>query len=186
MTMYHVYNRELTKGPMFLDAEDRRFFKGLFERHLAGTTHVDSRGRPYKNLRSRVRAVTFCLMRNHFHVILFQIEEGGIEDLMRRVMTAYVRYFNDKYGREGRMFGGAYRAPALKTLGDKLRGISYVHENHRENCFCESCGFSYFVGDPSAVPDWLDVAPALKLFGGPANFLRFSAARWTIKRIAKV
>ena len=183
MTMYHVYNRELTRGPMFLDAEDRRFFKGLFERHLSKEPQFDSRGRPYENLRGRVRLVTFCLMRNHFHVILFQIEKGGIEDLMQRIMGAYVQYFNKKYGREGRMFGGAYRAPALPTLGDKLRAIAYVHENHNENCFCDWCGFSHFVGNPEDVPDWIDVAPALKLFGGPGGFLRFSSARWIIKRM---
>jgi REP element-mobilizing transposase RayT len=182
MSMYHVYNRELTRGPMFLDADDRRFFKALFRRYLSREQQFDSRSRPYENLRGRVRLVTFCLMRNHFHVILFQIRPGGLEDLMKRVMGSYVQYFNKKYGRTGRMFDGAYRAPHLPTLGDKLRAIAYVHENHQEHCLCDSCGYRHFVGPPEAVPDWIDVASALRLFGGVAGFLRFSAARWVIKR----
>ena len=52
--IYHGYNRERERAPMFKDDADRRFFKSLFERHLSAEPQTDSRGRPYASYRRRV------------------------------------------------------------------------------------------------------------------------------------
>src|SRR4051812_41704268 len=104
--LYHGYNREREKAPMFKDDEDRRFFKSLFERHLSLDPPSDSRGRQYASYRHRVELLSLTIKRNHFHVALFQLEPGGAGALMRAVVAVYVRYFNDKYGKGGAMFDG--------------------------------------------------------------------------------
>jgi hypothetical protein len=156
-SLYHVYNREASSTPMFLDAEDRRFFRELLRRHLTKGEVKDGRGRAYRNLRSKVRVAAFAICRTHFHLIVFQIEPGGLETLMRSVMNAYVPYFKAKYSRSEPMFVAQYRARPLLTRRDKLNAIAYVNENHGEHCFCESCSHAAYATDGARAPDWLDV-----------------------------
>jgi hypothetical protein len=176
-TIYHGYNREREKAPMFRDDEDRRFFKSLFERHLSVEPQTDSRGRPFKNHRERVRLLSLTIMTNHFHVALFQIEAGGAGALMKAIVAVYVRHFNDKYGRDGAMFDGEVRLRASKNRRDDLNAIAYVHENHGDHCYCEFCTHGLYVGHPRLVPDWVDAARGLELFGGVGGYEDWLRAR---------
>jgi hypothetical protein len=175
--VYHGYNRERQKAPMFRDAEDRRFFKSLFERHLSAEVQQDSRGRPFKNHRKGVRLLALAIMTNHFHVALFQVEPGAAGALMKTIVAVYVRYFNDKYGRDGAMFEGEVRLRASKSRRDDLNAIAYVHENHGDHCYCEFCTHALYVGHPSLVPDWVSAERGLELFGGVGGYLSWLRAR---------
>ena len=76
--------------------------------------------------------IAFCIMPNHFHLIVKELEEGGIATYMQRVLTAYSKYYNTKYEKSGHVFQGPYRAihisddPQLKYLS------AYIHRNPRE------------------------------------------------------
>lgn len=175
--IYHGYNREREKAPMFKDDEDRRFFKSLFERHLSAEPHTDSRGRAYRSYRSRVELLSLAIKLNHFHVALFQLEPGGAGALMKAVVAVYVRYFNDKYGKDGAMFDGEVRLRPAKGRREELNAIAYVHDNHGDHCYCEFCTHGLYVGHPSLVPDWVSVARGLSLFGGIDGYLSWQRAR---------
>ncbi|QQS18605.1 transposase [Candidatus Saccharibacteria bacterium] len=56
---------------------------------------------------SEVQLLAYCLMPNHFHLLLYQESDRGVEKLMRRVTTGYVMYFNNRYARVGGLFSGA-------------------------------------------------------------------------------
>lgn len=176
-TIYHGYNRERERAPMFKDDEDRRLFKSLFERHLSREVRKDSRGRPFQNYRSRVELLSLTILTNHFHVALFQLEAGGAGALMKAVVAVYVRYFNDKYGRDGAMFDGEVRLRASKNRREDLNAIAYVHENHGDHCYCEFCTHSLYVGHPANVPDWVSASRGLALFGGVDGYLSWQRAR---------
>lgn len=169
--LYHVYNREAGRERMFRDAEDRRHFRDLLRRHLSRRPAKDERGRPYRNLRDRVRVAAFAVCWTHFHLIVFQIQRGGLEALMRSVMSAYVQYFKRKYGHEGEMFNGAYRARPLISLREKLTAIAYVNEQHGDHCFCEFCSHGDYARGGHGAPDWLDVDGGLRLFRGAGGYL---------------
>jgi hypothetical protein len=162
---------------MFKDAEDRRFFKTLFARHLSLDTQTDSRGREYANFRDRTRLLSLTIKTNHFHVALLQLEPGGAGALMKAVMAVYVRYFNDKYGSSGGMFDGEVRLRPAKGRREELNAIAYVHDNHGDHCYCEFCTHSLYVGHPANVPGWIDVAAGLEYFGGVAGYLKWQRAR---------
>ncbi len=181
--LYHVYNREAGRRPMFLDDEDRRFFKEALRRHLSREPVKDDRGRTYRSLRERVRLAAFAVCRTHFHLVLFQVDAGGMEALMRSVMSAYVQYFKRKYGRDHAMFDGSYRARALLSRREKLTGIAYVNENHGDHCFCEFCSHREYASGAAESPDWLDVSSGLRLFGGVGNYLELLAVRRRLREL---
>lgn len=62
-----------------------------------------------------VSVLAFCLMDNHFHLLLQERTEGGIAKFMQRVCTSMAAYFNAKYAESGTLFQGAYKARTVKT-----------------------------------------------------------------------
>jgi hypothetical protein len=108
---------------------------------------------------------------------LLQLKPGAAGQLMHAVMTSYVAYFNQKYGKSGEMFDGEVRLRPTDGLRDELNVIAYVNENHGDHCYCEFCSHALYVGHPAHVPPWIDVAAGLSCFGGVANYLDWLRAR---------
>ena len=63
-----------------------------------------------------------CLMPNHYHLILEEIESGGISKFMHKLGTGYTSYFNKKYERVGNFFQGTFKA----VLVDKDLYLQYL------------------------------------------------------------
>lgn len=181
--LFHVYNREGGRERMFLDDEDRQYFRELLRRHLATEEIKDDRGRVYRNLRGRVRLAAFAVCWTHFHLIVFQVEQGGLEALMRSILTAYHQYFKRKYGRDRPMFNGAYRARPLMSRKEELTGIAYVNEQHGDHCFCDLCSHGDYANGASGAPDWLDARSGLNLFGGVGTYLELLDLRRRLRSI---
>src|SRR5690606_22360993 len=107
---YHVYNRGVEKRAIFLDDEDYTVFLGLIKKYLTGKTDQKKHRHAFDSLSGEVQLIAYCLMPNHFHLLLYQKSDDGITKLMRRLTTAYAMYFNNKYNRIGRLFQGTYKA----------------------------------------------------------------------------
>jgi len=69
-----------------------------------------------------VNIVSYCLMPNHFHLLLKEIVAGGITAFMRKLGTGFTNYSNIRYKESGRIFQGAYKA---KCVTDK-QGMNYI------------------------------------------------------------
>lgn len=142
---YHVYNRGVEKRNIFMNEEDRtRFLKCLKEfnnenkiilRDLAnffnpsGLTagvNVQKRKKEFKPI---VDVVCFCLMPNHFHLILRELIPGGISMFMRKLGNGYTAYFNLKYERVGPLFQGTYKAKHIETDELFRYSVLYIHSN---------------------------------------------------------
>jgi putative transposase len=57
-----------------------------------------------------VKILCYCLMPNHFHLLLKQIKEDGIIKFMHKLGTGYTNYFNIKHQEVGSVFQGRYKA----------------------------------------------------------------------------
>lgn len=57
-----------------------------------------------------VHIIAYCLMPNHFHLLLKEIQFGGVTRFMRKLGTGFTNYTNTKYKEAGRIFQGAYKA----------------------------------------------------------------------------
>ena len=72
----------------------------------------------------------WCLMTNHFHILVRQEVDGGITKFMRKFGTGYSMYFNIKYNRQGSLFGGAFRSKLIGVDDNYMKQLfSYIHLN---------------------------------------------------------
>ncbi len=132
---YHIYNRGVEKRITYLD--DREF--GHFLKILNYYSHSDPKPSYSKateeqteSVRSNekiVEIISYCLMPNHFHLLLKQLKEGGISEFMRKVSNGYTRYFNTRHHRIGPLFQGAYKAVLIEDDQQLIHVSRYIHLN---------------------------------------------------------
>jgi REP element-mobilizing transposase RayT len=126
---YHVYNRGVNKQSIFLEPADRLFFLSLFEQHLSNKKTLDTRGRLLTKFSEEVELIAFCLMPNHFHLLLYLKSTEGIIHLTRSVMTSYTMYFNKKYQRSGGLYEDSFLASLVSNEAYLWHVSRYIHLN---------------------------------------------------------
>lgn len=166
-SFYHVYNRGLNKQDIFNDDDDYRVFMNLLKRDLGTETKVNKRGWVYPNYHDNLELLTYCLMPNHFHLLIHTKDDPRLlAELMRSVITAYVMYFNKKTKRKGRLFEQHYRASRI-TSDEYLWHISrYIHlnpldigEDYKKYPYSS---IGYYMGKKSS--DWVKPDEILDMF----------------------
>lgn len=76
-----------------------------------------------------VSILAYCLMPNHFHLVVKQREEGGISRFVANASDSYAKYFNTKRKRVGPLFQGVFKAVHVETDDQLLHLTRYVHLN---------------------------------------------------------
>ncbi|NCU28397.1 MAG: hypothetical protein EOM85_01870 [Candidatus Moranbacteria bacterium] len=75
----------------------------------------------------------WCLMTNHFHLLVRQEVDGGITKFMKKLGTGYSMYFNIKYQRQGSLFGGPFKSKLIGSNDNYLiQLLAYIHINPLE------------------------------------------------------
>lgn len=82
-----------------------------------------------KNFFGEINLLAYCLMPNHFHLLLNQSRARSIDDLTSSIMTRYVMYFNKKNSRTGPLFQGVYKAVLVESETQLLHLSRYIHRN---------------------------------------------------------
>lgn len=160
---YHVYNRGVEKRTIFLDEQDYTVFLGLLKKYLTGERPGGTNNRhKFENLGGQLELLAYCLMPNHFHLLFYQEDAQAISRLMRRLITGYVMYFNNRYRRVGRLFQGTYKA-SLINADDYLQHISrYIHLNPDKYEQWPYSSYPYYVGKKRAA--WIKPGRILEIF----------------------
>lgn len=78
-----------------------------------------------------VEFVSYCLNPNHYHLLLRQLVDGGIEKFMHKVGTGYTMYFNTKYERSGSLFQGKFKDTHISSNTQLLHTSVYVNMNNQ-------------------------------------------------------
>ena len=163
---YHVYNRGAGKQKIFLDSSDKRKFMSLFTRHLLPSDDDEEDEYPKYD----VEIVAFCLMGNHFHLLLYQETDPlAISGLMKSVATAYTMYFNRKYKSSGHLFQGPFRASRINNDTYLAHISRYIHLNPRTYRTYYWSSLKYYLGEGSSEL----VHPERVLDMTPRSYLRF-------------
>lgn len=135
---YHVYNRGVEKRKIFSDKFDyRRFLETVdFYRKAPTPMKLSDFRRGKKQLfkkevpqRDLVRVYCYCLMPNHFHFLIQQIEDDGVSRFMHKLADSFTRYFNTKHERVGSLFQGPFKAKLVETDEHLLHLSKYIHKN---------------------------------------------------------
>jgi len=74
-----------------------------------------------------VSILAYCLMDNHFHLLLRENIESGVSKFMHRLGTSMSKYFNEKYGEQGTLFEGPYQARVVETDTQLQYLHAYIH-----------------------------------------------------------
>lgn len=135
---YHIYNRGTDKRNIFADKKDyERFIYYLFfcndsnpllnsQFHYRGLASIQNIKDERKTI---VEVVCFCLMPNHFHLLLKQKTEKGIPTFMQKIGTGYTMYFNTKCKRSGSLFQGTFKAKHITQDSYLTHLTRYIHLN---------------------------------------------------------
>lgn len=159
---YHVYSRGVAKQNIFEGENDYIVFISLFKRYLSQEEAKSSTRHAYPFYKDRIKLLSYSLMPNHIHILLYQEDERAIVDFMRSVMTSYSMYFNKTNNRVGPILQGRYRA-SLITDQTYLEHISrYIHLNPKNWRTSQQTSLGYYLGKRSA--EWVKPQIIMRLF----------------------
>ncbi len=135
--MYHLFTRGVEKRKVFLDNRDRERFISLLTHclpieALPSFSFMQRLGRKAevpKEGRALVDILCYCLMENHFHLLVKENSDGGISAYIHRLLTSYSRYFNIKYKRSGSLFVHPFKSVHIEDDNQLLHESRYIHLN---------------------------------------------------------
>lgn len=137
---YHCYVRGVDKRTIFQEAKDYERFLQLL--YLSNCTEPIHRSNLKFHSPTDVFAINrpsvltgigaFCLMQNHFHLLVKETRDKGISAFMQKLGTAYTMYFNIKYDRSGSLLAGPFRSRHVSNDRYLQRVIQYIHCNPTE------------------------------------------------------
>lgn len=136
-SFYHVYNRGVDKMVIFKTKTDYLYFTSLLLYYLCPDDNLAVASLPTRrgirqessNLSSDVALVSYCLMPNHFHLLIKQKSAESMTRLMKRVSNSYASYFNLRYSRTGHLFESNSKAVLIETDEQLIHTSRYIHLN---------------------------------------------------------
>ncbi len=160
---YHIYNRGNHREAVYHDARD--YEKFLWMLRDAAAEHS-------------VTVAAYCLMPNHFHLLLRQDGRGSIQKCMTSLALGYVKYYNKHYGQVGHIFQGRYRDRYVRDNADLMNLSRYIHLNPvgiRGIDEYEWSSYRAYLGEPNR---FCDPSAVMRLTDiGPHNYAIFCNSR---------
>ena len=111
---YHIYNRGMSKSPIFREESNYLFVIGKMKEVCR---------------ENQLSMIAYCLEPNHYH--FFTRQDGGhpAGNLPQFVFNSYTKAYNKKYEHSGTIFEGRFRAKAIQTSSHLLHLCRYIHGN---------------------------------------------------------
>jgi REP element-mobilizing transposase RayT len=164
--IYHLFNRGNNRENIFREEINYPFFLGLVEKYLAPIAHV----------------YAYCLLKNHFHLLVHLYPESELSDKLiekphlpfSNLFNAYAKSYNKVYKRTGSLFE---EHPERRRIDDEryfLGAVKYIHTNPVNH------GFVYDIDDypwssypfyKQQTPSFINKTYVLAAFGGLENFI---------------
>ncbi|MFH1129548.1 MAG: transposase [Patescibacteria group bacterium] len=147
--IYHVLNHGVEQRNIFADDKDHlRFIHDLYEFNDEAPAEniyyksmdlesYEVKPRKIKERKLLVEILAFCLMPNHYHLLLKQKKDNGISRFMQKLGTGYTMSFNKKYKRRGTLFQSTYKSILIDKQNHFLNLPYYIHLNPLDLSFPE-------------------------------------------------
>lgn len=185
---YHIFNRGVDKRQVFMDDDDLcRFFQSMDEFNTIdpiGSIFENSFRKVENSIFERgeklVNFICYCLNPNHYHFILEQLVEKGVEKFMHRLGSGYTTYFNQKNKRSGSLFQGKYKAVHIDSNEYLLHVSAYVNLNNKVHKLGDSVPKSksswseYLKSRGNAKDDFCSKEIVLNQFGSIGEYKSFA------------
>ncbi len=113
-SIYHVLSRGVDRQPVFLVEPNYRYFLDVVRRNME---------------RRSVDLVAYCLMPNHFHLLLRPRLDDALRMFMSSVLGSYAQAVNHQQDRCGPLFQGRYRCARVEGDDHLAHVARYIHLN---------------------------------------------------------
>ncbi len=162
--VHHVMNRGADHQIVFRNNDDRQLFLTLWAQAVA---------------RFGIVVLSFCLMDNHFHVVVVS-PEGQLSRTLQFIGRAYTQRFNRAHSRDGALFRGRFHSVLVDSKNYLDRLVRYVELNPVNAGICTLddldrygwSSFQFYVGG-TYTPQWLSTDRVLESFASRQQFDRF-------------
>ena len=140
---YHTFNRSIARQPVFLNT--RSYSRALELIHFYSYVQPRLRFSHYNRLplkekadfledlrtngRRQIKLFAFCLMPNHIHFLMQELEKNGISRFMSNFQNSYAKYFNLKNDRTGSLFQSMFKAVRIESDAQLIHVCRYIHLN---------------------------------------------------------
>lgn len=134
---YHIGNRGIAGAKIYKDLRDQLRFLAMLS-DFNTTANVEMRFAKTKarllglipGLESPlVDLIAYCLMPNHFHLIVRQKIDNGVPKFMQKIGTGYTMYFNKRHKSFGHLFQSKFFSKPITTDEQLLHTTAYIHLN---------------------------------------------------------
>ncbi len=179
--IYHIYNRGNEKRIIF-DSSNyfKRFLKTLkyyqhegpkpkLSRFFDSSFKLD----PTKKI---VEIIGYCLMPNHFHLLIKQIKDGGITEFVSKLSNSYTKYYNTKNNRVGSLFQGEFKSVHIDNYEQLIHVHRYIHLNPVVSYLAkkpEDYEWSSYSEFSESKQDICLISEILALFASPEKYQEF-------------
>ncbi len=141
MEFWHICGRGVDKRDVVIDDSDRlRFIHNLYvfnDSHAAPNAVLHARHDETHKRELLVDIHAYCLMNNHYHLLVSERSERGMSLFMQKFNMGYTKYFNERYGRSGSLWQGKYRKVHIQRNSHFLYVPFYIHLNPLDYVFPE-------------------------------------------------
>ena len=176
---YHVYNRGVEKRTIFTDKQDYKVFLNYLRQYLSPPPDKEKltieftlsdqvfKGIPrqLKNYHEKIDLAAFCLMPNHFHLLIKQSDPSSMKDFVHSLLLRYTKYFNTKHNRVGRLYQGRYKAVRVDSDEYLMHLSKYIHTNpldYTNNIIDAYSSYSDYLGLTNT--NWVSTKTILSFF----------------------
>lgn len=167
-SIYHIFNRGVEKRIIFEDDQDYKVFLTYLKEYLSPLQQGDTLR--YRELKGKyfqeIKLLAFCLMPNHFHLLIRQNNKDSIKKFTQSLFTRYSMYFNKRYDRIGKLFQSTYKATNVINKEHLLYISKYIHLNP--------------VKDPTKIINQSDL---LKTYSSYSDYLGITNTSWINKKL---
>lgn len=112
--IYHIINRGNMRMQIFDDQDDYEYFLELLKKGAE---------------KERISVHAYCLLPNHFHLLLSPMHEGSLSRMMQWVMTSHVRYYHRKNKTSGHVWQGRYKSFIIEKESYYISVMRYIEAN---------------------------------------------------------
>ncbi|MCR4439385.1 MAG: transposase [bacterium] len=111
---YHLYNRGVSRQNIFFSDENFLFCTRLIEKYARA--HL-------------IAVIAYCLMPNHYHLLVRQDGQAAVSRFISVVFNTYVQAVNRQLGRSGTLFQGRFLHVQVEREEYLVHLCRYIHLN---------------------------------------------------------
>ena len=135
--IYHIMSRGINRQQIFEDDDDYLLLLDCLRRYQATCEY---------------RLHAYCLLGNHYH-LLIEVKDDSLAEVLRRVGTRFVYWYNWKHQRSGHLFQDRFKSEPVETDAYFLTVLRYIHRNPVKAKLCRDpadyryCSYGAYLGN---------------------------------------